>query len=159
MGIHAPYGWKDKQRAGKANHCREKPNRMKAKILVIDDSQSLTWLLERLLSKEHEAIRKNNGMEAMFWLSDGNMPDLIITDLNMPFLSGTELVANLKKSGLYCDIPIIILSGSEDVEAMEQCRRFGAVDFLEKPFNPTQFMVSVEKALQTKAALAGNLAG
>ncbi len=63
---------------------------MKKKILVIDDELSIRMLLENFLSKTYEVITKNDGMEGVQWLEQGNMPDLIVADIQMPNMDGYD---------------------------------------------------------------------
>ena len=117
------------------------------KVLVIEDDVPLCWLLEKILQKKYEVIIMNNGMEAWSWLSDGNIPDLIISDLKMPSLDGLELLENLSNSGLFRNIPVIILSGYEDSNKRKQCLEMGAFTYLVKPFEPQSLVAEVERAL------------
>ena len=106
------------------------------KILVIEDDDALSWVISRILSSEYEINVIKNGLEAMAWLTSGNIPDLIVSDLHMPQLNGIELLKFLQHSGIYKEIPVIILSGDEDPEVMKQCRNLGAVKYILKPFGP-----------------------
>lgn len=60
-------------------------------------------------------------MEAMLWLSSGNIPDLIITDLDMPRLNGFDFFKSMRSSGFYIDVPIIVLSGLENSKLVITC--------------------------------------
>jgi two-component system chemotaxis response regulator CheY len=115
------------------------------KVLVIEDDAPLCWLLERILRGKYEVIIMNNGLEAWSWLSDGNSCDLIISDVKMPSLSGVELLENLSHSGLFRNIPVIMLSGLEDSE--KQCLELGAFAYLVKPFEPRKLLVEVNRAI------------
>ena len=117
------------------------------KILVIEDDVPLCWLLEKILQKKYEVVIMNNGMEAWSWLSDGNAPDLIISDLKMPSLDGIELLENLSSSGLFKSIPVVILSAYEDASKRKQCLDLGAFTYLLKPFEPQLLVAEVERAL------------
>ncbi|HEY9006145.1 response regulator [Ohtaekwangia sp.] len=117
------------------------------RVLVIEDDVPLCWLLEKILQKKYEVVIMNNGMEAWSWLSDGNLPDLIISDLKMPSLDGIELLENLSTSGLFKNIPVIILSGYEDASKRKQCLDLGAFTYLVKPFEPQSFLAEVDRAL------------
>ena len=55
---------------------------MKKKILVIDDELSIRMLLENFLSKTYDVLTRNDGMEGIKWLEEGNMPDLIVADIH-----------------------------------------------------------------------------
>jgi two-component system chemotaxis response regulator CheY len=115
------------------------------KVLVIEDDAPLCWLLERILRGKYEVIVMNNGLEAWSWLSDGNSCDLIISDVKMPSLDGVELLENLSHSGLFRNIPVIMLSGLED--SRKRCLELGAFAYLVKPFEPQKFLVEVSRAL------------
>lgn len=123
------------------------------KILVIEDDDALSWVISRILSSEYEIIVIKNGLEAMAWLTSGNVPDLIVSDLHMPQLTGIELLKFLQHSGIYQEIPVIILSGDEDPEVMKQCRNLGAVKYILKPFGPELLMQDVEHALKIKSTI------
>ena len=117
------------------------------KVFVIEDDVPLCWLLEKILKNNYEVFIMNDGMEAWSWLSDGNIPDLIISDLKMPSLDGLELLENLSNSGLFKNIPVIILSGYEDSNKRKQCLEMGAFTYLVKPFEPQSLVAEVERAL------------
>lgn len=115
------------------------------KVLVIEDDAPLCWLLERILRGKYEVIVMNNGLEAWSWLSDGNSCDLIISDVKMPSLDGVELLENLSHSGLFRNIPVIMLSGLDD--SRKRCLELGAFAYLVKPFEPQKFLGEVSRAL------------
>ena len=117
------------------------------KVLVIEDDVPLCWLLERILKNNYEVVIMNDGMEAWSWLTDGHIPDLIISDLKMPSLDGLELLENLSTSGLFKNIPVIILSGYEDTNKRKQCLARGAFPYLVKPFEPQSLVTEVKRAL------------
>jgi two-component system, chemotaxis family, chemotaxis protein CheY len=117
------------------------------KVLVIEDDIPLCWLLEKILQTKYEVMIMSDGMEAWSWLSDGNHPDLIISDIKMPSLDGIELLENISNSGLFKNIPVIILSGYEDGNKRKQCLDLGAFTYLVKPFEPQSLVAEVERAL------------
>jgi two-component system, chemotaxis family, chemotaxis protein CheY len=119
-----------------------------SKVLVIEDDAPLCWLLERILRGKYEVIVMNNGLEAWSWLSDGNHCDLIISDVKMPSLDGVELLENLSHSGLFRNIPVIMLSGLED--SRKRCLELGAFTYLVKPFEPQKFLAEVNRALMNQ---------
>lgn len=120
------------------------------KILVIEDDTPLCWLLEKILAPQYEVIIMNNGLDAWCWLTEGNYPDLIISDIKMPSLDGVELLENLSNSGLFKGIPVIMLSGHEDAAKRKECLDLGAFKYLVKPFEPRLLLESVDQALSTK---------
>ena len=121
---------------------------MKSQILIIDDDEAMCMLLEKLLHKNYAVTTKQNGMEAMYWLVGGRIPDLIITDLDMPNLDGVEFLKNLKKSGFYKDVPVIVITGYHNKEQKMECMKHGAYEYFAKPFNPKDLMFSVDVVLK-----------
>lgn len=117
------------------------------KILVVDDKQALSDMVAQYLRQNFEMTTKKNGLEAMKWLQSGNVPDLIITDLEMPEMDGFELIKGLKQSGFFKDIPIIVLSCKDNSSDRIECLKLGADDYMIKPFNPEELMIRVEKLL------------
>jgi two-component system chemotaxis response regulator CheY len=86
---------------------------MKKSILIVDDSAPLRMLLEAMLQKKYKVYTANDGLSALMWLTNGNIPDLIITDMQMPNINGTEFINILNSNILYSDIPVLILTGNK----------------------------------------------
>lgn len=120
----------------------------KSNLLIIDDEPSITKILEHFLKKDFEVVVKHDGSEGMHWLEEGNQVDLIIADLHMPNLSGKEFLKVTRASNLYTDIPIIILSGSDESSERIQCLNLGADDFMVKPFNPMEVHAKINAILR-----------
>lgn len=120
---------------------------MKKQILVVDDELSILKLLNFILSKDYDIVVKQNGAEAISWLEDGNDPDLIISDLEMPYIDGGSFIRNLKISGFYRDTPVILLSGAENLEAIVEKMPYRADCFFKKPFNPSELKSSITASL------------
>ncbi len=123
---------------------------MKKKILVIDDELSIRMLLENFLSKTYEVITKNDGMEGVHWLESGNMPDLIVADIQMPNMDGYDFIRNIRASGFFKEIPLIMLSGIESSQEKVKCLKLGANDYMVKPFNPEELSIRIELLLARK---------
>ena len=120
---------------------------MTKKILILEDSLAVRKILESILSKEHEVISKENGQEGLEWFQDGNMADLIISDVNMPAMTGEDFLKEVKASGYFKDIPVIMLSGIENSEERIKMLKLGAQDYIIKPFNPEELKLKVEISL------------
>lgn len=120
----------------------------KKKILVIEDHDSIRLLLGRFLSKQFDVVTKEDGFDALVWLSNGNIPDLILLDLEMPRISGLEFLTNIRGSGFFCEIPVIVVSAEETQKLQEKCHEFNIVSYLTKPFNPLKLKDTIEEALQ-----------
>jgi len=118
------------------------------KILVVDDKPSISKLIVQYLSKTYDVETKEDGLQALSWLQGGSIPDIILTDLQMPNLDGTEFISRLKESGFFRDIPIVVLSSKESSNDRIQCLKLGADDYLTKPFNPEELQIRIERILQ-----------
>ncbi|MCX6246592.1 MAG: response regulator [Bacteroidetes bacterium] len=119
---------------------------MKHKILIIDDEPSICMLLENFLSKKYEISCQYDGSEALIWL-EGNLPDLIICDIQMPKMDGYVFLEKLRQRGYTKHTPVIMLSGVESSKERIRCYRLGAQDFLAKPFNPEELEELINKNL------------
>lgn len=126
---------------------RLKPHKvMPKKILVVDDDEAIIRLLEMAL-EEYTVITACDGREAIR-IADENIPDLIILDINLPYLNGFDACKFLKKDGRTKTIPIIMMTAnSGNPEIKERCLGLGAKRFIEKPFSITDFLTCVEGLL------------
>lgn len=127
---------------------------MKKKILAIDDDASIRELLEYLLKDKYEIVTKKDGFDAMVWLSDGNLPDLIMTDVDMPKLNGFDFFQNIRSSGFYKDVPIMVFAGLENSKQIITCIQQGADNYLLKPFNPTSLFKKIDRVLNNTDMLS-----
>lgn len=121
---------------------------MKKKILIVDDKTEFRRLTKTILSSNYQVESAENGVEALSLLQNGYMPDLIVSDLMMPVLGGKDLVEQLKASGAFKHIPVIILSSIDKTDEKIKLIRMGADDYLEKPYNPSELLVRIEKLLK-----------
>lgn len=120
---------------------------MKKIILAIDDEAVIRKLLENFLGKKYEVITKANGIEAMAYIQSGNVPDLIICDILMPEMNGYEFVRQIRSSGLFSKIPLLMLSGEEDSKTRISFYKLRVRNFITKPFNPEELEVLVDLIL------------
>ncbi|NLR60199.1 response regulator [Chitinophaga polysaccharea] len=122
---------------------------MKKKILIIDDSMPMRYLLEAVLGKEYSVVTAQDGLVAITWLLNGNKADLIITDLQMPNIDGWELLDYLSGSYLYQDTPVMVLSGFYADKTNDLTARYNSVrEVLQKPFDPMQLLNKVDFILE-----------
>ncbi|MEO1030383.1 MAG: response regulator [Bacteroidota bacterium] len=119
---------------------------MKKKILVVDDELTMTTLLEFFLSNKYDVKAVNSGEEAEAWL-EKNLPDLIISDIQMDNMDGFTLLQNIRLRGYTKHTPIIMLSGKSESKERIKSYKLGAQDYLTKPFNPEELDEVVKKNL------------
>lgn len=118
------------------------------KILAVEDDVFMQAIIKKFLSTNYDVELCPTAMDALSYIQNGNIPDLIITDLNTPNLSGLELVAQLHASDFFRSIPIIILSGEDSSETRIKCLDSGADDFIVKPFNPAEVEARIRAILR-----------
>ena len=128
---------------------------MKKTILIVDDSAPMRFLLEAMLGNKYKVNAATDGLTATMWLSNGNIPDMIITDVQMPNIDGWQLAKNLAGNALYSDIPVIVLTGMDLKDNIPQYPNVASV--LNKPFDPIKLLEIVDNQLHrhTSVSIAG----
>ncbi|MDD4922318.1 MAG: response regulator [Bacteroidales bacterium] len=121
---------------------------MKKKILIIDDKESIAKILSIYLSPDFDLVWFDNPIKGISWLQEGNIPDLIISDIKMPEMRGDEFLHYLKNNDLFKSIHIIMLSGEDSTSERIRLLSEGADDYILKPFNPMELKVRVKKIIQ-----------
>lgn len=118
---------------------------MKKKILAIDDSKAIRFLLQTVLGKEHQVVTAPDGCTAMYWLSKQNIPDLIICDPQLPDMKDWEFIEELSTSILYRSIPLVVISSIDKTETSLKCEEYGIAEYFMKPFNPVLLLEYVNR--------------
>lgn len=105
-------------------------------VLIVDDNRVLCEALNEFLSVQGHAVQSaKNGNEALRLLTHlADRPALIFLDLAMPIMNGWEFLAELRQRPLLADIPVVIMSGCEDVA--QKAQQAGVVAVLRKPVEP-----------------------
>ena len=117
-------------------------------ILAIDDEISIQLILKHYFKENFTVITKNNGKEGLEWMQEGNFPDIIIADINMPEMDGYTFIDQVRSSGYLKNIPMIMLSGSDSTDNKIRCLEAGADDFIVKPFNPRELAARLNGILR-----------
>ncbi|MEM9001295.1 MAG: response regulator transcription factor [Bacteroidota bacterium] len=118
----------------------------KRKILLAEDDEMLGSLLTYWLEKEgYDVALKSNGQEVKKYL-EIEMPDTIISDIMMPYLSGIELV-DFVRNDLKSNLPILLISAASNDENILNAFELGANDFLSKPISPPELLVRVARVM------------
>ena len=123
---------------------------MKKKILAIDDSKAIRFLLQTVLGKDYQMITAPDGCSAMYWLSKRNVPDLIICDPQLPDMRDWELIEELRSSILYRTVPILVISALDEQQTRSKCAAYALAGYFMKPFNPLLLADKIEKATSEK---------
>ncbi len=118
----------------------------RARILVVDDEESIRDLLRLVLTGEgYTVVTASGGEEAIEYL-EAQPFDLVITDLVMPTVNGVEVLRGAKR--IDPNFPVIVITGYPSVETVTELVRLGAGDYLTKPFNVDVVIVTVAKLLE-----------
>ncbi len=118
----------------------------KKKLLLAEDDQLLASLLTfRLQKGGYEVKLSSDGKQVKEYLAE-NTPDIIVSDIMMPYFSGMELIAYVRKE-LNSKIPIIIISSAGNEENVLNAFELGANDFISKPVSPSELLVRVAREL------------
>jgi DNA-binding response OmpR family regulator len=114
---------------------------MAATILVVEDEQLMRELLRLHLSVAGYRVRVAEDPVAAGHAVVRERPDLILVDVEMPFMNGVEFVQALRADPAFAAIPVIFVSSRSDLE--DRCRQLGAVAFLEKPVLSDRLLATV----------------
>jgi two-component system response regulator FixJ len=121
-------------------------------VHVIDDDEALRDSLAFLLRTADLEVMSHSSAAAFLEALPLTGLTCIITDVRMPGLSGIDLLRRMKELGI--EVPVIVITGHGDVPLAVEAMRFGAVDFLEKPFDDEILLQSVRAALRQQAGAA-----
>ena len=119
---------------------------------VIDDDQAVRESIEFLLRSARLTVKTYETASAFLAVAPTIGSGCVITDVRMPGMSGIDLLRRLKEMGI--GLPVIVITGHGDVPLAVEAMKFGAVDFLEKPFNDDVLLASVRSALDRSHASA-----
>ncbi len=121
------------------------------KVLVVDDEIHIVHVVAiKLRNNGFEVISAQNGAEA-FELACREKPDIIVTDFQMPVMTGAELVARLRQNQETKDVPVIMLTARSFAIEDDEKEALGISQFLSKPFSPKELLRSIEDILYQKA--------
>jgi CheY-like chemotaxis protein len=115
------------------------------RILIADDDPVILRLIQVNLELEgYEVLTANNGQEAVD-IATAELPDLVILDIMMPRLDGYQACQKLKEGATTTNLPVIFLSAKAQQGDIEKGKSFGVVDYLTKPFDPSELLEVVER--------------
>jgi signal transduction histidine kinase len=123
----------------------------KLRLLAVDDEPRILRLMNAVLAGSYDLATAGDGEEGLR-LALSTRPDLILTDFNMPRMTGQELLQRLRQETSLDDVPVIVLTGHEDDQLRVDLLRNGAQDFLVKPFSVEELRVRIANLLRVKQA-------
>ncbi len=125
-------------------------------VLVVDDEIHIVHVVAiKLRNNGYEVISADNGAEALE-LALREKPDIIVTDFQMPVMTGLELVENLRRHEETKDIPVIMLTARSFAIEQEQQDALQISGCLSKPFSPKELLGNIEDVLYQKELVSDN---
>ena len=125
-------------------------------VWIVDDDQSVRWVLEKALKQAQLRPRSFERAEHLLEAIDRSRPDVLITDVRMPGMSGLALLEQLNRE--YPDLPVIVMTAHSDLDNAVAAYHGGAFEYLPKPFDLDEVIALVVKAARQngKGASAGS---
>ncbi|MCP3850466.1 MAG: sigma-54-dependent Fis family transcriptional regulator [Gammaproteobacteria bacterium] len=116
------------------------------KLLLVEDTESLSLVYQGYLSKENYAVTSAmTGQQALDFIKE-DFPDILLLDINLPDISGIEI---LKQAQEECwPIAIIVITANDSVDMAVETMRLGAVDFISKPFDANRLIVTIKNVTE-----------
>lgn len=124
-------------------------NDVRKKVLVVDDEPSIRDSLRLLLKSSFDVSTAEDGLEALSMI-DEFKPDLVLLDVIMPKLDGLETLRQLRERN--ADMPVVMLTATNTVKTAVQAMKFGAVDYLNKPFDVAELTTLILNTLEQHQA-------
>jgi CheY-like chemotaxis protein len=119
-----------------------------AKILVVDDEIDMRMaVVEMLRVKGHDVIYAEDGVKALESIKK-NLPDVVVCDIEMPYLKGYDVLTVMRVNPKLSKIPIIFLTGKTDIEYLVRSMQLNVNDFLTKPFTEEELLGAVDVQLK-----------
>ncbi len=119
-----------------------------SKILVVDDEKGVRYSFKKVLNRRgYDVVTANNGIEGVEQAGKEN-PDLVIMDVSMPKMDGLETLQRLKS--LYPNLTVIMMTAHSTSDKAISAMKYGAYDYLTKPFDNDNLITLIEKAIMDK---------
>jgi two-component system, NtrC family, nitrogen regulation response regulator GlnG len=116
---------------------------------VVDDDDSVRWVMERALSQDGITVRCFERAEPMLEALETSHPDVLVTDVRMPGIDGLEVVHRLDARGIH--LPVIVITAHSDLDSAVAAYQAGAFEYLPKPFDIDEAVALVRRAAHSRA--------
>ncbi len=123
------------------------------KMLVVEDNEDMCSFLGNIFSQNFTVLSAKDGLEGLRIVRE-TCPDIVVTDLMMPNMDGLELTDHIKKEEPTSHIPVILLTAKEAIESRLEAMRFGADDYITKPFSAEYLKARVDNILKQRERLS-----
>ena len=115
------------------------------KVLAVDDSPTIRMLLRATLTERgYDIVEAEDGIAALEALAE-NVPDVVITDINMPRLDGFGFIEGVRADPNHRATPVLVLTTESDAAKKQRARDAGATGWIVKPFDPVKLVDAVRR--------------
>ena len=119
-------------------------------LLIADDSRMIRKMMKNILAASgYNIIEAKNGTEALQKVEEESV-DLMLVDMQMPDMSGLDVIKQLKQNEKFYNLPIFVISSTLDIESMRDAYKAGVLDYFKKPFSPEELKLKVEQVIRHK---------
>ncbi|WP_162783544.1 response regulator [Devosia naphthalenivorans] len=117
------------------------------RVLTVDDSRTILAMLHHTLSNAgFEVLQAEDGQQGLDVLKSQDV-DVVITDINMPVMDGIEFIRNVRASGQYQSLPILILTTETSQDKRDQGKAAGGTGWIVKPFDPEKLISVIHRVV------------
>jgi signal transduction histidine kinase/DNA-binding response OmpR family regulator/streptogramin lyase len=127
------------------------------KVLVVEDNVELRIYIYNSLINKYNVRDASNGADALKILSDGWVPDIVVTDLMMPQMDGMELISRLRSDFNTSHIPIILITAKHEDDTHVKAMKYGADGYIGKPFTMELLTARIDNMLERRKMLISGL--
>ncbi len=117
------------------------------RIMVVDDDPDVRYVVSSLLGTQFETVEAQNGLDALEKF-DRSEPDLLLMDISMPIMNGIACCQAIKRHPDFSSLPVMFLSAVSDPKVREQALVVGGVDYIEKPFETSALIATIQGYLE-----------
>jgi DNA-binding NtrC family response regulator len=128
---------------------------MRTKVLIVEDDNAMAQMCAKLIRRHgHTALIAGSGQDALTMITEAHDIDVVISDVQMPQMSGVQLLARLR--AFDATLPIILITGYAHLLSPAEALELGATDYIMKPFEPETLIGSLERATKSRHKLTHN---
>ncbi len=125
------------------------------RALVIEDNEHICYMLEFMLRRAgYEVSAIANGRDAQAAIENLDPVDVIILDLMLPYVSGYQLISEIRNNPLWRHVPIVVVSGKVMEHDIVKALDLGASDYVTKPFRPEELLARIRRVVADRELLA-----
>lgn len=127
------------------------------RVLMVDDEEDLVWTLSRQVRKERPDMDFEGFSDPIEALEriEKEPPDILVTDMRMPRMSGLELLVEARRA--VPGLPVLLITAYSTAEIRREVLKTGSIEYLEKPFELSDFLETIDRALRRTAGFSGSI--